>query len=199
MRGDAVRLLTAHRSKGLEWRLVVVAHVQEEGWPDLRRRSTLLQADRIGADGLLPPLTVQALLAEERRLFYVACTRARERLVVTAVASPDDDGEQPSRFVDELAAAQATAPRLRPAQPPAGPPARPLSLAGLVAELRRTARRPDTLAGAAARGRRPARACSPRPSHRGQPLVPPADPARGGAPAPAAVCATARCGAPTSR
>ena len=48
-RGAAVRLLTAHRSKGLEWRLVVVAHVQQEGWPDLRRRSTLLQADRIGA------------------------------------------------------------------------------------------------------------------------------------------------------
>ena len=44
VRGDAVRLLTAHRSKGLEWRLVVVAHVQEDGWPDLRRRATLLQA-----------------------------------------------------------------------------------------------------------------------------------------------------------
>ena len=42
------------------------------------------------------------LLAEERRLFYVACTRARQRLVVTAVASPDDEGEQPSRFLGEL-------------------------------------------------------------------------------------------------
>ena len=40
VRGDAVRLLTAHRSKGLEWPLVVVAHVQEEAWPDLRRRAT---------------------------------------------------------------------------------------------------------------------------------------------------------------
>ncbi len=48
VRGDAVRLLTAHRSKGLEWRLVVVAHVQEGAWPDLRRRDSLLQADRIG-------------------------------------------------------------------------------------------------------------------------------------------------------
>jgi hypothetical protein len=48
VRGSAVRLLTAHRSKGLEWRLVVVAHVQQDGWPDLRRRSSLLQADRIG-------------------------------------------------------------------------------------------------------------------------------------------------------
>ena len=49
-RGSAVRLLTAHRAKGLEWRLVVVAHVQQDGWPDLRRRSTLLGADRIGSD-----------------------------------------------------------------------------------------------------------------------------------------------------
>ena len=95
-RGAAVRLLTAHRAKGLEWRLVVVAHVQQDGWPDLRRRSTLLGADRIGTDGLVPPTSARELLVEERRLFYVACTRAREQLVVTAVASPEDDGDQPS-------------------------------------------------------------------------------------------------------
>ena len=134
VRGDAVRLLTAHRSKGLEWRLVVVAHVQEGAWPDLRRRDSLLQADRIGADGLLPALTRSAMLAEERRLFYVACTRARQRLVVTAVKSPDDDGEQPSRFVHELG---------REPEHRIGRPRRPLSMAGLVAELRRTLADPD--------------------------------------------------------
>ncbi len=101
-RPDAVRLMTAHRSKGLEWRLVVVAGVQEGLWPDLRRRGSLLEADRIGRDGLAEPLTPGALLAEERRLFYVAATRARERLVVTAVKAPADDGDQPSRFLTEL-------------------------------------------------------------------------------------------------
>ena len=46
----------------------------------------LLEADRIGRDGLGPnPSPPGALLAEERRLFYVAATRARDRLVVTAV------------------------------------------------------------------------------------------------------------------
>ncbi len=145
VRGDAVRLLTAHRSKGLEWRLVVVAHVQEGAWPDLRRRDSLLQADRIGRDGLQPPLTRSAMLAEERRLFYVACTRARQRLVVTAVASPDDDGEQPSRFVHELG---------RDPEHRVGRPRRPLSMAGLVAELRRTLAdptQPEPLRAAAAR------------------------------------------------
>ncbi len=145
VRGEAVRLLTAHRSKGLEWRLVVVSRVQEGAWPDLRRRDSLLGADRISRDGLLPPVTRAALLAEERRLFYVAGTRARQRLVVTAVKSPDEDGEQPSRFVGELG----VVPEHR-----IGRPRRPLSMAGLVAELRRTLAdpaQPEPLRAAAAR------------------------------------------------
>jgi superfamily I DNA/RNA helicase/RecB family exonuclease len=134
-RGAAVRLLTAHRAKGLEWRLVVVAHVQQEGWPDLRRRSTILGADRIGPGELLPATSAREALIEERRLFYVACTRARERLVVTAVASGEDDGEQPSRFLDELGVTVETV---------TGRPPRTMSLAGLVAELRKTVADPGT-------------------------------------------------------
>ena len=167
VRGEAVRLLTAHRSKGLEWRLVVVAHVQEGAWPDLRRRDTLLQADRIGREGLQPALTRTAMLAEERRLFYVACTRARQRLVVTAVASPDDDGEQPSRFVHELG---------REPEHRVGRPRRPLSMAGLVAELRRTLadpEQPEPLRAAAARR---LRLLAETDVH-GRPVAPRADPA----------------------
>lgn len=145
VRPDAVRLMTAHRSKGLEWTLVVVAGVQEGLWPDLRRRGSLLEADRIGRDGLAEPLTPGALLAEERRLFYVAATRARERLVVTAVKAPADDGDQPSRFLTELG--------IEP-KDVTGRPRRPLSVAALVAELRATTVDPrvsETLREAAAR------------------------------------------------
>ena len=100
--GGAVRLLTAHRSKGLEWDLVVVAGVQDGVWPDLRRRGSLLQSDAVDLDRPRPEATPGMLLAEERRLFYVAVTRARRRLVVTAVSGLDDESERPSRFLDEL-------------------------------------------------------------------------------------------------
>ncbi|HLL32556.1 MAG TPA: ATP-dependent DNA helicase [Streptomyces sp.] len=169
LRPDAVRLMTAHRAKGLEWRLVVVAGVQEGLWPDLRRRGSLLEADRIGRDGLAEPLTPGALLAEERRLFYVAATRARERLVVTAVKAPADDGDQPSRFLTELGVEPKDV---------TGRPRRPLSVAALVAELRATTVDPrvsDALREAAAR--RLARLAALA-DEDGRPLVPAAHPYR---------------------
>jgi superfamily I DNA/RNA helicase/RecB family exonuclease len=136
LRGDAVRLLTAHRSKGLEWDVVVVAGVQEGVWPDLRRRSTLLDAERLPSAGeaeLRAPADRASLLVDERRLFYVAMTRARRRLVVTAVDSGEDDGERPSRFLAELGIeVQQHRDRV----------ARPLSLPSLVAALRREATDP---------------------------------------------------------
>ncbi|MFD8584860.1 UvrD-helicase domain-containing protein [Streptomyces californicus] len=168
-RPDAVRLMTAHRSKGLEWRLVVVAGLQEGVWPDLRRRGSLLEADRIGRDGLAEPLTPGALLAEERRLFYVAATRARDRLVVTAVKAPADDGDQPSRFLTELGVEPRDV---------TGRPRRPLAVAALVAELRATTVDPaasDALREAAAR--RLARLAALT-DDEGQPLVPAAHPYR---------------------
>jgi RecB family exonuclease len=132
--GEAVRVMTAHRSKGLEWDLVAVVGVQEGVWPDLRRRGSFLDADRITEHGLAEPTTVTELLAEERRLFYVAVTRARRRLLVTAVATPDEAGDRPSRFLRELGVEPTAV---------SGRPARPLSPAGLVGELRAVAIDPD--------------------------------------------------------
>jgi superfamily I DNA/RNA helicase/RecB family exonuclease len=127
-----VSILTAHASKGLEWDVVCVAGVQEGTWPDLRRRGTLLGVEHLAESveldegAVLDQSDSARQLAEERRLFYVAVTRARQRLLVTAVSGEED---QPSRFLDELAP-----------PPVEGRPVtkltRGMHLAGLVAELR---------------------------------------------------------------
>ncbi len=153
--GDAVRVLTAHRSKGLEWDVVIVAGVQEGTWPDLRTRGSLLGVDEFvevaaGSQLAAPEAAAVAatykLLAEERRLFYVAVTRARRKVVVTAVGG-DDTEERPSRFLRELAGDDVTIERV------AGTQARWLSLPALVASLRAAAADvtvPDQLRTAAA-------------------------------------------------
>ncbi len=144
-RGDTVTVLTAHRSKGLEWELVVVAGVQEGSWPDLRQRGSLLGMDELmdmvagrEPDAGLPIAAMAAVqasarqLAEERRLFYVAVTRARSQLVVTAVGAADTE-ERPSRFLAELAGDEIEIEQV------AGTGRRWLSLPALTADLRRSA------------------------------------------------------------
>jgi len=81
--GYGVRLLTAHRAKGLEFDCVIILGCEEDVFPQNRE-------NRISAT------------EEERRLMFVAITRARFRLVMTSVMT-DDTGRamRPSRFIRE--------------------------------------------------------------------------------------------------
>lgn len=141
---DTVALVTAHAAKGLEWDLVVVAGVTEGVWPDLRVRDSVLGAGELThrLSGLheTPGATLSALLADERRLFYVAVTRARRRLLVTATA---DEETSPSRFLDELDPIGSDAAAPAPGTPVSTESARPiersersLDVGSLVAHLR---------------------------------------------------------------
>lgn len=91
---QGVLISTVHGAKGLEWPLVVLAGANEEDFPHYSRDNALSDPR----------------LEEERRLFYVAITRAQEQLTLL-----DDGGtHRPSRFVAETAwqDSQAVAERL---------------------------------------------------------------------------------------
>ncbi|MFY9807941.1 MAG: ATP-dependent DNA helicase [Pseudonocardiaceae bacterium] len=131
--GESVTVVTVHAAAGREWSLVAVPGVQEGSWPDLRLRGSLLGVEHLlditaGIESTTVSRTAP-LLAEERRLLLMAASRARHRLLVSAVRGED---EQPSRFLDELEGTDAST-HERPVQPRE----RGLILPELVAELRR--------------------------------------------------------------
>ena len=101
-----VRLSTIHQAKGLEYRYVFVIGLAEGLFPT--RRS-------IEGDGDVE---------EERRLFYVAATRAQEGLCLTYPMLSEQKGApvrlQPSRFVRELPTEQLDVRRQAPSSRPSG-------------------------------------------------------------------------------
>jgi len=143
--GDAVALLSAHASKGLEWEVVAVAGAQEGSWPDLRGRGSLLSGQELLdlAAGVPAHAPVAGLLAEERRLFYVAATRARTSLLCTGVQTQD---MTPSRFLGEVAGSAEDLPVEQDSISPLGwrTDRRGLHLTDLVAELRRAVTDPHS-------------------------------------------------------
>jgi ATP-dependent DNA helicase UvrD/PcrA len=97
---NAVDLTTVHRSKGLEWPAVFVPSVTANRFPTTRTgeaqswlvpRTAFNAARYEGSDG------------DERRLFYVALTRARDWLSVSRHRQVNTRGVAPSRYYRELA------------------------------------------------------------------------------------------------
>lgn len=85
---DAVQLMTVHAAKGLEFHSVFISGLEEGLFPHENSRNE--------PDGL----------EEERRLMYVAMTRARQRLYLSYAESRMLHGQVrvniPSRFIDEI-------------------------------------------------------------------------------------------------
>lgn len=137
--GEAVSLLSAHAAAGREWDVVAVAAVQEGIWPNPRARGTLLHTEDLvdlvaGVDPGATTSRAAPILAEERRLLLVACSRARRSLLVTAVESAAGDQDLvPSRFLTELLGDDDTG---EPGALPVADPGRALVMHALVAELR---------------------------------------------------------------
>ncbi|MBV9490140.1 MAG: ATP-dependent helicase [Verrucomicrobia bacterium] len=88
---EKVTLSTIHQAKGLEWRLVFVVWMADGMFPTARSLDSL------------------EALEEERRLFYVAVTRAKDELYLTyplswPTGAPDQRLQRPSRFLKEIPA-----------------------------------------------------------------------------------------------
>lgn len=96
---DAVTLTTAHKSKGLEWRIVYVYKFAESYWSNKGERQMIK----------LPPGIISAVeqgdkLAEERRLLYVALTRAKQQIYLLGSQSYPGSTKMvfPSMFLHDL-------------------------------------------------------------------------------------------------
>ncbi len=124
---ESVLVSTPSGTIGRDFDLVVLAGVQENVWPDLRIRGSLLGAGDLAllAAGETPdPAGARtSVLHDELRMFAQAASRSCAELLVTAV---DNDENQPSAFL-----------RLLPDPDPAPLARYPLSLRGLVGRLRR--------------------------------------------------------------
>jgi superfamily I DNA/RNA helicase len=82
--GERVSISTMHLAKGLEFRAVAVMACDDEVIPSQERIETV-------SDGA----NLEEVYDTERHLLYVACTRARDHLLVSS-------GHAPSEFLDDL-------------------------------------------------------------------------------------------------
>ncbi|HSO93893.1 MAG TPA: PD-(D/E)XK nuclease family protein, partial [Candidatus Dormibacteraeota bacterium] len=97
---NAVHLMTVHQAKGLEFGLVVMPHLVDGRFPASRRGESLTLPDALLKEDL-PAAEVH--LSEERRLAYVAVTRAREELVCTLASRYEGVKDwRPSRFLTPI-------------------------------------------------------------------------------------------------
>ena len=128
---DAVLITTPSGTVGLEFDTVVVGAVQDGAWPNLRLRGSLLAPQELvrvvtGVESNAVDERRQ-VLGDELRMFALALSRARTRVVVAAVANDD---EAASPFLSLI-------PTDSPVLDSSGLP--PLSLRGMTGELRRQA------------------------------------------------------------
>ena len=80
---DGVAMMTMHGAKGLEFEQVFLIHANE-GCTPYKKAKTAEEIE------------------EERRLFYVAMTRAKQKLIISYAKEKNGKDLSPSRFAEEL-------------------------------------------------------------------------------------------------
>ena len=103
---DAVRLMTMHAVKGLEFDTVIVSNMAQGRFPLTRTQNEPLIPKEINpnlkdADDV-KKVEKELLLYDERRLCYVSWTRAKRQLVITYARYYNDKESSESVFLDEV-------------------------------------------------------------------------------------------------
>ncbi|PWB38479.1 MAG: hypothetical protein C3F02_03945 [Parcubacteria group bacterium] len=97
---DVVKVMTVHGAKGLEFKYVFVTNLVHLRFPSTERKDTIEIPEKF-INETLP--TGDAHLQEERRLFYVALTRAKLGVFLTWAKDYGGSSERkPSRFLEEI-------------------------------------------------------------------------------------------------
>ncbi len=96
-----VRLMTAHGAKGLEFEHVFILHAMDGIWGGRRSMEKVpILPEVFSQTGVIPEEDPDS---DERRLFYVAITRAKKTITITESERDDTERERaPSRFVTEI-------------------------------------------------------------------------------------------------
>ena len=82
---NAVNIMTVHSAKGLEFPVVFLVNLVSDRFPTRSRRDAIPIPEELVKEIVAEELTEkEANLQEERRLFYVGATRAKEKLYLTA-------------------------------------------------------------------------------------------------------------------
>ena len=108
--GDAVHVLTYHKAKGLEFPVVHLVALVPDRFPGRDRRDAFEIPDELARD---PAPDADHHAAEERRLFYVGMTRAKEELVLSWA---QDYGGRRSRGVSQFVTEALDLPPATPAE-----------------------------------------------------------------------------------
>lgn len=99
--GDAVKIMSIHAAKGLEFEYVFVPNLVDQRFPTANRSTTIDLPDALVREAALP--SGDAHLEEERRLLYVAITRAKQGIYFTAAKNYGGVRDKKlSKFILEL-------------------------------------------------------------------------------------------------
>lgn len=108
---ETVKIMTVHGAKGLEFKYVFIVNLVDKKFPTISRNEKISLPDALVREQVTTGSDIH--LEEERRLFYVAATRAKEGLYLTGAKDYGGTREKkPSRFVAEMGLVSAEIPEI---------------------------------------------------------------------------------------